>query len=469
MQPTSVADIASAIGGELNHVPNPAAVVDQPIVFDSREAKPGALFAALVGETSDGHDYAKAAVDAGAVAVLATRPVGVPAIVVDDVLAALARLAQHLVRGLDQTVIVGITGSAGKTSTKDLIAALLSQAGPTVATYRSFNNEIGLPVTISRADSSTAYLVLEMGARGVGHIRDLTRIAPPRIAVVTNVGTAHVGEFGGRDKIAQAKGELVEALPPGGLAVLNADDPFVREMANRTQARVVTFGLATNATVRATDLVINSDGAPRFTLHTPEDTAQVELKLVGEHQVANALAAAAVAREAGLTVHRIAELLSAATVQSPWRMEVHQRGDGVTIVNDAYNANPDSMTKSLGALAAMGRGHNQRTIAVLGRMNELGADSRSAHEAVGRIVAQLALNQLVAVGGEEAQWMQQAAAEAGALSALHMPDQDAALAVLRQTLRPGDVVLVKASRGVQLQQLAAALLQPDPEADLTNA
>jgi UDP-N-acetylmuramoyl-tripeptide--D-alanyl-D-alanine ligase len=469
VQPTSVSVIADVVGGVLTDVPDLAAVVDAPVVFDSREAQPGALFAALVGENSDGHTYAKAAVDAGAVAVLATRPVGVPAIVVDDVLAALGRLAQHLVRGLEQTVIVGITGSAGKTSTKDLIAGLLSGAGPTVATYRSFNNEIGLPVTISRADSSTAYLVLEMGARGIGHIRDLTRIAPPAVAVVTNVGTAHVGEFGGREKIAEAKGELVEALPPGGLAVLNADDPLVGAMAHRTRARVVTFGLATSATVRATDVELDGGGQPRFTLHTPEGCAPVALRLVGEHQVSNALAAAAVAREVGLSVEKTAELLDSATVKSPWRMEVHQRGDGVTIVNDAYNANPDSTTKALGALAAMGRGHHQRTIAVLGRMNELGPDSRPAHEAVGRIVAHLGLDQLIAVGEEEAQWMQQAAAEAGAASALCMPDQDAALALLRTSLRPGDVVLVKASRGVQLQQLAQALLQPDPEADPAQA
>ena len=470
MQPLSLATIADIVGGNLADTPDPGALVTAPLAFDSREPiERGCLFAALTGKTADGHDHAKSAVDAGAVAVLATRPIGVPAIVVDDVLDALGHLAHHLVRTLDQTTIVAITGSAGKTSTKDLIAGLLPEAGATVATHRSFNNEIGLPVTISRADLSTDYLVLEMGARHVGHIRDLAQIAPPAIAVVTNVGTAHVGEFGGRDQIAQAKGELVEALPPGGLAILNADDERVRAMATRTRARVATFGLTADATVHATDVALDAKSRPHFTLHTPEGSARVALQLVGEHQVLNALAAAAVAREAGLPPGRSAELLSASTLQSPWRMETHQRDDGVTIVNDAYNANPDSMLKSLGALAAMGRGRHQRTIAVLGHMNELGADSRAAHEAIGRAAAQLGLDQLVTVGGDEARWMQQAARDAGAASALQVPDQNAALARLRSTLRPGDVVLVKASRGVQLQQLAEALLQPDPEGDLTTA
>ncbi|MBD0421885.1 UDP-N-acetylmuramoyl-tripeptide--D-alanyl-D-alanine ligase [Streptomyces sp. TRM S81-3] len=455
--------VAEVVGGRLTDVPDPEALVAGPAVFDSRQAKPGSLFIALAGTTRDGHDYAEQAAANGAVAALATRPVGAPAIVVDDVLAAFARLGRYLVaHTLPDTQVVAITGSAGKTSTKDFIAQLLPAAGPTVATPQSFNNEIGLPLTITTADPSTRFLVLEMGARKIGHIRTLTRIAPPGISVVTNVGTAHVGEFGGQDNIARAKGEIVEALPEEGLAVLNADDPRVHAMAERTTARVITYGLAEAADIRATEIVLDEYGRPSYTLHTPEGTAPVRLQFVGRPQVHNSLAAAAVAREAGLGAARTADLLSAATPQSHWRMETHTRADGVTVINDAYNANPDSMRSSLDALAAMTRGHDQRSIAVLGQMNELGDDTRTAHEDVGRHAAGLRLNQIIAVGGDEAGWIQQAARDAGA-KAVHLPDQDAALHLLRSTLRAGDVVLVKASRGVQLQQLAEALVQPDPE------
>ncbi|MFD3945969.1 UDP-N-acetylmuramoyl-tripeptide--D-alanyl-D-alanine ligase [Streptomyces sp. NPDC058579] len=463
MQPMLLSTIAEVVGGTLADAPDPDVLVNAPAVFDSRKAGPGALFIALPGEKADGHDYAQSAVKAGAVAVLAARPVGVPAIVADDVLAAFGRLGQYLVaHTLLDTKVVAITGSAGKTSTKDLIAQLLPAAGQVVATPQSFNNEIGLPLTISMADPSTDYLVLEMGARGIGHIRDLTRIAPPSISVVTNVGTAHVGEFGGRDKIAEAKGEIVEALSSTGLAVLNADDPLVLAMAERTTARIATYGLGEESTVRATDVTVDAFGRASYILITPEGSAWVSLQLVGAPQVSNSLAAAAVAREAGLGVADIAELLSAATPQSRWRMEVTTRADGVTIVNDAYNANPDSMRSSLEALAAMARGRDQRAIAVLGRMNELGPETRTAHEGIGRIAAALDLDRIVFVGGEEAQWMQQAATGAGG-SAVHLPDQDTALQLLGDTLRSGDVVLVKASRGVQLQQLAERLLQPNPE------
>ncbi|MFD7769849.1 UDP-N-acetylmuramoyl-tripeptide--D-alanyl-D-alanine ligase [Streptomyces sp. NPDC059787] len=459
----SLTTIAQVIGGRLADVADPETLVTQPAVFDSREATKGTLFLALVGDTADGHDYATVAVENGAVAALTTRPVGVPAIVVDDVLGAVGRLAQHLVQTtLQETAIVAITGSAGKTSTKDLIAQVLPAAGPTIATFQSFNNEIGLPLTVTRADLTTRYLVLEMGARKIGHIRDLTGIAPPRISVVTNVGTAHVGEFGGQDNIAKAKGEIVESLPAHGLAVLNADDARVRAMAERTHARVVTYGLAETADIRATDVTLDAQGQPAYTLLTPEGSATVRLQFAGQPQVHNSLAAAAVAREAGLAVGRIAELLSSAAPQSRWRMETHTRADGVVVVNDAYNANPDSMRSSLDALASMARGRDRRAIAVLGRMNELGDDARAAHEEVGRHAAGLELDQLIVVGGEEAEWIQKAAGEAGA-RAVHLPDQDTALRLLHSTLRPGDVVLVKASRGVQLQALAERLLQPDPE------
>ncbi|MGW0757151.1 UDP-N-acetylmuramoyl-tripeptide--D-alanyl-D-alanine ligase [Streptomyces sp. NPDC002814] len=461
MYPMSLSMIATVTGGLLADAPDPDAQVTQPAVFDSREAIPGSLFIALKGRHTDGHDYAEAAVNKGAVAALVTRPVGVPAIVVEDVLAAIGRLARFLLRdGLGKAQVVAITGSAGKTSTKDFIAQVLP--GNVVATPQSFNNEIGLPLTITMGDPDTDYLVLEMGARHIGDIRSLTMIAQPDISVVTNVGTAHVGEFGGRDNIAQAKGEIVEALPRGGLAVLNADDDYAPAMQQRTQARVVTYGLGEQATIRAIDVTIDSQGHASYTLVTPNGSALVDLQFVGEVQVHNSLAAAAVGLEAGLDVKQIADRLSEAMPRSRWRMETTTRADGVTIVNDAYNANPTSMRHSLDALASMTGGRDQRSVAVLGRMNELGDDARTEHEEIGKYAATLGLDQIILVGGDEAGWMQQGVSSVGG-KAVHLPDQDTALELLHKILRPGDVVLVKASRGVQLQQLADRLLQPDPD------
>ncbi|MEV7393966.1 UDP-N-acetylmuramoyl-tripeptide--D-alanyl-D-alanine ligase [Streptomyces sp. NPDC091215] len=461
MNPMSLTTMAAVTGGRLTDVPDPEAQVTQPAVFDSREAVPGSLFLALTGQSADGHAYAQAAAERGAAVALVTRPVGVPAVVVENVLTAFGRIGRFLLHdGLGKTNVVAITGSAGKTSTKDFIAQVLP--GNVVATPQSFNNEIGLPLTITLADPSTDHLVLEMGARHIGDIRDLTRIAPPDISVVTNVGTAHVGEFGGRENIAQAKGEIIEALQPGGLAVLNADDAFVREMRHRTRGRVVTYGLCDQAAIWAQDVTVDGAGHASYTLITPEGSAPVKLQFVGDVQVHNSLAAAAVGREAGLDVAQVAARLSVALPRSRWRMETTTRPDGVTVINDAYNANPDSMRHSLDALASMTGGHDQRSVAVLGRMNELGDGTRNAHLAVGRYAAELNLDQIILVGGDEAGWMREGVTGVGG-KAVHLQDQDTALDLLRNTLRPGDVVLIKASRGVQLQQLADALLQLDPD------
>jgi UDP-N-acetylmuramoyl-tripeptide--D-alanyl-D-alanine ligase len=466
--PLTLAEVAEAVGGSTHDIPDPDAPVTGPVVIDSREVKPGGLFAAFAGEHVDGHDYARQAVEAGAVAVLATRPVGVPAIVVTDVQDALGALAQHVIERLGTTV-VALTGSSGKTSTKDLIAQLLRHLGPTVWTPGSLNNEIGLPLTALRATEETRHLVLEMGARGVGHIRYLTELTPPHVGVVLNVGTAHVGEFGSRERIAEAKGELVEALPPaqaGGLAVLNADDPLVRAMASRTEARVVLFGESPEADVRAENVRLNDRGQPVFTLRTPSGCGDVTLRLYGEHHVSNALAAAAVARDLGMSTDEIATALCEAGTLSHWRMEVTERPDGVTVVNDAYNANPDSMRAALRALAAMGRASQAqggRTWAVLGGMAELGGESLAEHDAVGRLAVRLNVSKLVAVGGTEAAWMQMGAYNEGSWGeeSVHVSDAEAAIDLLRGELRPGDVVLVKASRAVGLERIAQALLSGD--------
>ena len=472
MIPLTLGEVAAATGGRLTGSADPAAVVDA-VATDSRAAGPGVLFVAIAGERVDGHDFALPAVGAGAVAVLATREVGVPAVVVPgDVLDALADLARESLdrrRALSAAPpldVVAVTGSSGKTSTKDLLAAVLSTAGPTVAPPGSFNNELGVPLTALEVGEGTRALVVEMGARGVGHIAALCRTTGPRVGAVLNVGSAHLGEFGGVEQIAQAKGELVEALPAaadGGVAVLNADDERVAAMASRTRAAVLRFGLGPDADVRAQDVVLDDRGRAAFTLVAPDGRAPVRLQLHGEHHVLNALATAGVAHACGLAVADVAAALGAATPMSRWRMEVTERPDGVTVVNDAYNANPESVRAALRALVAMAPGSRSasgqgRTWAVLGEMLELGEASTAEHDALGRLAVRLDVSRVVAVGdgarpvytgallegswGEEATWV---------------PDADAAQALLDEQLRPGDVVLVKSSHSAGLRHLGDRL------------
>ena len=463
-------EIADIVGGRL-HEADPSTVVSGAVEFDSRAVTAGGLFLALPGERVDGHDFVPAAMAAGAVAALVTRPVAAPSIVVADGFAALAALAAAVVRRLPDTTVIGVTGSSGKTSTKDLLAQLLTRLGPTVAPPGSFNNELGHPYTVLRATPETRYLVLENSARGIGHIRYLTDIAPPRIGVVLNVGSAHLGEFGSREAIAQAKGELVEALASDGVAVLNADDPLVAAMASRTAARVVPVGQSAEAAVRAEDVTLDDLGRARFRLRAAEGSAGVALRLVGGHHVGNALAAAAVALECGLPLADVAAALSAATPVSRWRMEVTERPDGVVIVNDAYNANPESMRAALTTLASIGANRPGRTYAVLGHMAELGADGPAEHEALGRLAAGLGVARVVAVG-EAARPIERAAALEGSWDgeSSWVPDADAAVALLRAELRPGDVVLVKASRAASLERVAVAIADDtgpglEPEGD----
>jgi UDP-N-acetylmuramoyl-tripeptide--D-alanyl-D-alanine ligase len=496
-----LADVAAVTGGRLHRATGEERVT--AVEFDSRAITPGGLFVAVPGERVDGHDYAAAAIAAGGTPVFAVkgetleeywqyverifdwgedttcnmilddggdatmfagREVDAPAVVAPRVprrtgtyldatdrdgtgaavLAALAKLAGHVVRSLPHTTVVGVTGSSGKTSTKDLLAAVLASLGPTVAPPGSFNNELGLPWTALRADAATRHLVLEFSARGPRHIAGLAAAVPPRIGVVLNVGSAHLGEFGSTAAIAAAKGELVEALSEDGVAVLNADDPAVAAMAGRTPARVVTFGRG-DADVRAEDVRLDA-GRARFTLVAPAGRAPVALRLVGEHQVGNALAAAAVALEVDGSPDGVAAALSAAEPVSHWRMEVTDRTDGITVINDAYNANPESMRAALSALAAIGGG-KRRTWAVLGRIAELGEGSAAAHAQVAQTARDLGVDELVAVATGDYPGARVAA------------DVDEALELLRGELAPGDVVLVKASRAAGLERVAAGLLR----------
>ncbi|WP_083178913.1 UDP-N-acetylmuramoyl-tripeptide--D-alanyl-D-alanine ligase [Mycobacterium scrofulaceum] len=506
----TVAQIADIVGGTLAGIsPQEAAElrVTGSVEFDSRAVGPGGLFLALPGAHADGHDYAGAAAEAGAVAALAARPVGVPAVVVPPVpqapdglagvlehdtdgsgaavLAALAKLAKAVAAELvaGGLTIIGITGSSGKTSTKDLVAAVLEPLGEVVAPPGSFNNELGHPWTVLRATRRTDYLVLEMSARHPGNIAALAEIAPPSIGVVLNVGTAHLGEFGSREAIARTKAELPQAVPSSGVVVLNVDDPVVAAMASVTGAWVVRVSRSSHtdsgpSDVWADGVSLDELARPRFTLHAMNAQGTVEvgvqLGVSGDHQVTNALCAGAVALQCGATVEQVAAALEQAGPVSRHRMHVTTRADGVTVIDDAYNANPDSMRAGLQALAWIahgdGAGGKRRSWAVLGEMAELGDDAVAEHDRIGRLAVRLDVSRLVVVGsGRSMSAMHHGAVmegswgASGERGAVTVADADAALALLRAELRPGDVVLVKASNAAGLGALADALARDDRE------
>jgi UDP-N-acetylmuramoyl-tripeptide--D-alanyl-D-alanine ligase len=357
----------------------------------------------------------------------------------------MGRLAREVVGRLPGLTVIGLTGSSGKTTTKDMIAQLAARIGPTVAPPGSFNNELGHPYTVLKADEKTRFLILEMGARGPGHLRYLAGIARPRIGVVLNVGVAHIGEFGSFRAIAEAKGELAEAVPRDGLVVLNADDPNVRAMATRTAARVTLVGEAPDANVRAEDVTLDERGRAAYTLVVRNGRAPVRLAVPGRHQVANSLAAAAVARELGMPVAELGAALGDVRLVSTRRMDVFDRSDGITVIDDSYNANPASTAAALNALAAMGAG--RRTVAVLGYLAELGTHEREGHEEVGRLVATLGVDRLLVVGDNAAPIHDGATGVSGwGGTSVRVAEQAAAVELLRAELRPGDVVLVKGSR-----------------------
>jgi UDP-N-acetylmuramoyl-tripeptide--D-alanyl-D-alanine ligase len=491
----TLAQVADIVGGELADIgPADAATlrITGTVEFDSRAVTPGGLFLALPGARSDGHDFAAGAVAAGAAAVLAARPVGVPAIVVpavdnpdsasgalehDDavgsgaaVLAALAKLAAAVATELSANGlrIIGITGSSGKTSTKDLLAAVLAPLGEVIAPPGSFNNELGHPWTVLRSTADTDFLILEMSARHPGNIAALAAIATPSIGVVLNVGTAHLGEFGSREVIAATKSELPQAVPASGVVVLNADDSAVAAMARQTAARVVRVSRGPGADIWSDAETLDELARPRFTLHNADGAVQVALAVHGEHQVSNALCVAAVALECGATLEQVADALATAGPVSARRMHVSTGAHGVTVINDAYNANPDSMVAGLKALAWMARdpsgerGSKRRSWAVLGEMGELGEDAITEHDRIGRFAVRLDVSRLIVVGtGRSMNAMLQGAVMEGSWGseAVLVPDSDAALALLRAELAEGDIVLVKASNAAGLGALADLLAE----------
>ena len=465
-------DIAALTGGALVGGATGDELVTGVAQIDSREVGPGDLFAAFLGENADGHDFLDAAHRAGAALSLVTEERGVPAVRVDDVRTALSLLAREQLgrarRENPRLVVLAVTGSAGKTGTKDLLGTILGAHGTTIAPAGSFNNELGLPLTVLRLGAQTRFLVLEMGARGIGHIAQLTDIARPDISLVLNVGSAHIGEFGSVDAIAQAKGELVEALAPEGRAILNAEDRLVAAMAQRSPAPVVTWGI-TDGDVRGAELTLDERARVRFDLVIPEGLTTlhgqpvptgrfgVHPDLLGEHQAANVLAALTAALVAGVAPAEAAAALEGATLASGQRMQALEAG-GVLVIDDAYNANPDSMRQALKTLAHLGRTH--RTIAVLGEMLELGPDSVRLHDEIGRLAVRLNISQLYSVGDGAAPIHHGASLEGSfGGESEYLDTVEEAIAVLERTVQPGDAVLLKSSRDAGLRRIAGPLVE----------
>ena len=451
--------IAEAVSGRLvgNDVP-----VTGPVVTDSREAQAGSLYVARRGESADGHAFVSGAATRGAVAAIVEHEVdeAVAQIIVEDsteALGALARAHVEKLRSSGDLDVIAMTGSVGKTTTKDLLLQIMSEEGPTVAPKLSFNNEVGLPLTALLADESTRHLVLEMGASGPGHITYLTDIVAPDVAIELCVGHAHVGGFGGFEGVAAAKAELIKGTRPGGPVILNTDDPNVEAMAPLATGRVIRFSASGNerADVVARDVRLDRADRASFTLVTPEGEAPIDLKIVGRHHVANALAAAAGALTLGVSLQTVAAVLSCARALSPHRMDVRElRVDGMdlTLIDDSYNANLDSMRAGIAALASIGR--DSQRIAVLGEMLELGEDSQSLHQQVGALIADAGVETLIGLG-TDAHYYLEGAPDVPNREVAADP-QDAARLALEHA-KDGAVVLVKGSFGSQSWQVADIL------------
>jgi UDP-N-acetylmuramoyl-tripeptide--D-alanyl-D-alanine ligase len=437
-------EIGLLVGGEVYC--DKDLLVSKAPVFDSRKATPGCIFLALKGEVADGHDFAADAYRAGAMFSLTTRRIDGPCIVVNDVIEALSVLAAFVRKRLTNLTVIGITGSQGKTSTKDLLFHMLSVAGPTVSPAGSFNNDLGLPITLLQCDEKTKFCILEMGARHTGDIARLCHIAQPNIGVVLTVGTAHLGEFGSVEAIAQTKSELISNLQPDGVAILGSYDKYTPAMASLHSGRTINFGVGCE--VRATDIEIR-EGRPHFDLVTPAGRDAVGMRIVGEHHIANALAAAAVGTALALPIELIASSLSTAENASKWRMEIHDLF-GLLLINDSYNANPESMAAALRSLVLFAQERGGQSWAFLGKMHELGESSPSHHASIGTLAQEIGIDHLIAIAAPEY------GASQGQMVVHHYASIDECLS-MTEHFSAGDVVLVKASRSEGFEVLAQKL------------
>jgi UDP-N-acetylmuramoyl-tripeptide--D-alanyl-D-alanine ligase len=439
-------EIALLVGGDL--FCDKDLLISKAPTFDSRLAIPGSFFLALKGENADGHDFAADAYRNGAMFSLTTHRIDGPCIVVGDVLEALSALAAFVRKRLTKLTVIGITGSQGKTSTKDLLTHMLGAVGPTVAPSGSFNNDLGLPITLLQCDDRTRFCILEMGARHVGDIARLCEIAQPNIGVVLTVGTAHIGEFGSQEAIAATKGELIESLGKDGIAILGTYDEYTPKMSTRHEGQVIFFGEKSDTQVRAADVEMR-EGRPHFDLVTPAGRDAVGMRAVGAHQVSNALAVAAVGTALSLPLELIASSLSTAEISSKWRMELHEGAD-LLIINDAYNANPESMSAALRALVLFAQERGGSAWAFVGKMNELGQTQASQSAAIASLAVELGIDHLVEINAPEY------GAPDGAMVIHQRPTIESALDLV-DYFSPGDVVLVKASRSQGFEVLAESL------------
>ena len=458
----SLEQIAGIVSGRLLTGPSTAeTLVGGSVQTDSRLVEPGSIFFALPGEVTDGHLFADAAQKAGATLLVTERKLDLPVaqIVVEDGLDALAALATAVVarvREVGTLTVIAITGSNGKTTTKNLLRAILSAQAPTVAPQGSFNNQVGAPISMLGITEQTRYLLVEMGASGAGEIARLVKIARPDIAVVLKVGLAHVGEFGGIDAVQRAKAEMVTDLPDTAVAILNADDGRVVAMADQTAARVRYFGLDETADVHADSLEATADGTS-FVVHTPTAEASVTMRILGEHHVSNALAALSVTDELGIDLGEAISALQDVQRAERWRMEVLTPGTGVVVINDAYNASPDSTAAALKTLAQIVR-PGERSVAILGEMAELGEYADEEHDRIGRLVVRLNIHKLVVIG-QRARHIHNAAGLEGSWDgeSVLVATADDAYELLRDELKDGDVVLVKSSKSAGLRFLGDRL------------
>jgi len=441
-------EIAAVVHGRLH---GDDVVVSAAPVIDSRVATPGSLFLAVQGERVDGHEFVADAFSHGAVLALTSHAVTQPHILVEDVVIALGQLAQHVRSNLLNLTVIGITGSQGKTTAKELLAAILSSAAETVAPQGNFNNEIGAPISLLQCTESTKYCIVEMGARHTGDIAHLCAIAQPDIGVVLKVGTAHLGEFGSIQAIADTKSELIQSLSAAGVSILGTYDEFTPAMAKFHKGKTLTFGESTECDIRAADIEIR-EGRAHFDLITPEGRSAVGLRIVGLHQVANALAVAAVATVLGFSLDQIASGLSTAESHAKWRMEIEEL-PSLVLINDAYNASPEAIAAALQTLVLFAQERGGESWAFLGKMHELGESSNADHAAIGTLASELGIDHLVCVGAPEYASTIAAMSE----TTVHRcVDIEAAVAVAKN-LNKGDVVLVKASRSEKLEILADAI------------